>query len=540
MQIHDKISLLRRQKGLTQEQLAEVLEVSRQAVYKWETGASVPELDKIKRLAQYFRVSFDTLLDDTMEIDTDVYEVPESITPARKESAPKEYYRPVFLSSYKMLRNYIDITHGYADGNRGRNPNASNIYNAFEREAQAYFVNKGLENLRLIPVAPLYFFINRESATIGIVFDGMHQFVCPFENLVDTTILQESNGFTVTISYKDLMGNIRHYELAFDYDFYYPLLNEEIRHMDALQKRRAEVKEAIRERLNTMKEKLLICKQEGARYLHGEVEAPPFDPVAYHHSHAAIYAARAEREREKKRMEQQEEANRRKRQEAERLAAIKAMEMDKARKRALIKKYLLIGLAALAAVALILTLVLTIRDCSAKSSLKQQAQPVVDMIDALDGVTITLDHADELDAIRDAYKALPQEAKELVTNWGDYIALSANYPNARLTVDDLVGTWESERYIIYIENISGKKAVIVGIYNKETQTSFDADFRGIYYSATMHYLQNERTMAGTLYDADEERKWGFSFRLSYDSEGRLVLTNNDPGTSFYREIFYKK
>ena len=56
MNISEKIILLRKQKGLSQEQLAEQLDVSRQSVYKWETGASIPDLDKLKKMSSYYHV----------------------------------------------------------------------------------------------------------------------------------------------------------------------------------------------------------------------------------------------------------------------------------------------------------------------------------------------------------------------------------------------------------------------------------------------------------------------------------------------------
>ena len=65
MRLEGKIMLLRKQKGWSQEQLAEQLGISRQSVSKWESGASVPDLDKIIKLSQIFDVSTDYLLKHT-------------------------------------------------------------------------------------------------------------------------------------------------------------------------------------------------------------------------------------------------------------------------------------------------------------------------------------------------------------------------------------------------------------------------------------------------------------------------------------------
>ena len=58
----ERIAQLRRAAGLSQEQLAEALEVSRQAVSKWETGQALPDIDRIGRLCALFSVSADELL----------------------------------------------------------------------------------------------------------------------------------------------------------------------------------------------------------------------------------------------------------------------------------------------------------------------------------------------------------------------------------------------------------------------------------------------------------------------------------------------
>lgn len=67
MIIADKIMMLRKKCGWSQEELAEKMSVSRQAVSKWEGAQSIPDLDKILKLSQLFGVSTDFLLKDTME-----------------------------------------------------------------------------------------------------------------------------------------------------------------------------------------------------------------------------------------------------------------------------------------------------------------------------------------------------------------------------------------------------------------------------------------------------------------------------------------
>ena len=62
MEFHEKLRELRRRKGLTQEQLAGELYVSRTAVSKWESGRGYPGIDSLKEIANYFSVSLDDLL----------------------------------------------------------------------------------------------------------------------------------------------------------------------------------------------------------------------------------------------------------------------------------------------------------------------------------------------------------------------------------------------------------------------------------------------------------------------------------------------
>lgn len=63
----EKLIVLRKKSELSQEQLAEQLGVSRQAVSKWESGASIPDLDKIVKMSHLFNVSVDYLVKDEME-----------------------------------------------------------------------------------------------------------------------------------------------------------------------------------------------------------------------------------------------------------------------------------------------------------------------------------------------------------------------------------------------------------------------------------------------------------------------------------------
>ena len=56
MEFHEKLQELRKSRGLTQEELAEDLYVSRTAVSKWESGRGYPSIDSLKEISKYFSV----------------------------------------------------------------------------------------------------------------------------------------------------------------------------------------------------------------------------------------------------------------------------------------------------------------------------------------------------------------------------------------------------------------------------------------------------------------------------------------------------
>lgn len=72
MKLSDKILQLRKQYGMSQEDLAERLNVSRQAVSRWEVGSAQPDASNVLQLSKLFGVTADYLLNDSYESDQDV------------------------------------------------------------------------------------------------------------------------------------------------------------------------------------------------------------------------------------------------------------------------------------------------------------------------------------------------------------------------------------------------------------------------------------------------------------------------------------
>ena len=62
MEFHEKLQELRKNKGLTQEELSQMLYVSRTAVSKWESGRGYPNIDSLKAIAKFFGITVDQLL----------------------------------------------------------------------------------------------------------------------------------------------------------------------------------------------------------------------------------------------------------------------------------------------------------------------------------------------------------------------------------------------------------------------------------------------------------------------------------------------
>lgn len=79
MQFPEKLFQLRKKKGLTQAQLAGIINVSRQAISKWEMGTAVPDIANVLALSRVFNVTTDYLLNDKMDTENDSPAVKETV-----------------------------------------------------------------------------------------------------------------------------------------------------------------------------------------------------------------------------------------------------------------------------------------------------------------------------------------------------------------------------------------------------------------------------------------------------------------------------
>lgn len=106
MKLDKKLVQLRKEKGLTQLELAEAVRVSRQAVSKWESGGSLPSTEKLKSLSELYGVPIDYLLSEREEIETECDNKTQEESKKRKSSFLKWL---VIALVFLMLAGYYTL-----------------------------------------------------------------------------------------------------------------------------------------------------------------------------------------------------------------------------------------------------------------------------------------------------------------------------------------------------------------------------------------------------------------------------------------------
>lgn len=120
MTLGEKLLDLRKKLGLSQEEVAEKLNVSRQTISKWETGQTVPELFKVKLLSELYNVSYDYLISSS-QISEDLTSIENIVDEIDWTSAWSKKY-PV-LSTYQGINGISSYVE-----------KISNIYEEFKCE----------------------------------------------------------------------------------------------------------------------------------------------------------------------------------------------------------------------------------------------------------------------------------------------------------------------------------------------------------------------------------------------------------------------
>ena len=98
MTLGEKIAALRAEHKMSQGDLAEKLNVSRQSVSKWETDASIPELDKMIALSELFEISLDALVKDTQPEEKTPEQTGETKASAQRETGSQKILGYIFLT----------------------------------------------------------------------------------------------------------------------------------------------------------------------------------------------------------------------------------------------------------------------------------------------------------------------------------------------------------------------------------------------------------------------------------------------------------
>ncbi len=120
MSLGEKLLNLRKNAGLSQEELAEKLDVSRQTISKWETDQTVPDLIKAKLLSRIYNISYDSLVSEN-NINTDLSSIEMIVDEIDWTAA--------WSKKYPILASYPNI-----NGIQKYNEKISEIYNEFKDE----------------------------------------------------------------------------------------------------------------------------------------------------------------------------------------------------------------------------------------------------------------------------------------------------------------------------------------------------------------------------------------------------------------------
>lgn len=108
MNLSEKLSFLRKEKGLSQENLADEMNVSRQAVSKWESGNVMPSLDNLIYLSKLYGVTIDSLIDDSQDLPSEsAPPEPVPAEPLPPESPRMEHPAFTFIKKYGWLTAFL-------------------------------------------------------------------------------------------------------------------------------------------------------------------------------------------------------------------------------------------------------------------------------------------------------------------------------------------------------------------------------------------------------------------------------------------------
>ena len=298
MQTNEKILLLRKKAGLSQEELAGKMDVSRQTVYKWESGESMPEIAKLKWIAKYFNVSLDYLIDDDCK---------EEVAVTLKKELP---YRPIFSSGLATDTDQINYDSGILT-KRHKLPKYRGYFAERKALAERTLRKFGATDIFFIQDrTTTAFFYDSKRKLCGFYFTGRIHFVCPVEKVLGfdfsspnniqynssvtrmgiglgainsvsfgsmpvTNTIQATSTWAI-LTYKTNKDEIKEYKLNFsvwDWEYVLETLKEKD-HDEIIDSYNAIAMQHLVGNLQRLKLRVDAVMKEGEKVLSGETEVP--------------------------------------------------------------------------------------------------------------------------------------------------------------------------------------------------------------------------------------------------------------------------
>ena len=259
MTLQEKLTTLRKQKGLSQDALADKLYVSRQAVYKWESGQATPDIDKLRVLSSLYNVSIDNLLNDKEEIkyvnaptsepkaygkvirkkelrgkEADVHNLM-LLPDEQKQHAARKKALKTFESCFWTFLVLAFLSLAGAVGwsfiflglaiamsimekrYKKKHPSVELSRTYYRQElakAEALLKSKFDTVIRLQDDLLAWFVYSHKDKTIGFYFDGEYQFLCPLANFAAFEVSKSGpKTYFATTKYFEQDGKFCKYQL---------------------------------------------------------------------------------------------------------------------------------------------------------------------------------------------------------------------------------------------------------------------------------------------------------------------------------------
>ena len=155
MKFYEKLIILRKKALLSQEELAEKLDVTRQTISKWELGQSKPDIDKLQMMSNLFQVDANTLTNEDISLEDSV-NIKKEESPKKKKNSDRKFILYIliiiFIASLAFLTYRVgtdikakkdEIKEVYVD----KDGTTTTIWEAPEEEQKAYLSEEHTEPL---------------------------------------------------------------------------------------------------------------------------------------------------------------------------------------------------------------------------------------------------------------------------------------------------------------------------------------------------------------------------------------------------------